>query len=125
MKKASLHPLLLATIIFSAFVYGLFLGRLGPFRSNTLSDTTLAAVQQHQQNTGEITNAFVNGKLNINAATAEDLTLLPGIGDTLADRIISYRENNGPFTAVEDLLNVKGIGSASFSKFAEYITVGG
>lgn len=125
MKNASLHPLLFVTIVFCAFLYGLFLGRLGPFQSNTLSGNAITAAQQYQHLNSESTEVFANGKLNINTATAEDLTLLPGIGETLADRIIAYRESNGQFTTTEDLLNVKGIGSAGFTKIAEYITVGG
>lgn len=48
--------------------------------------------------------------LDMNTATAEELTELPGIGESLADRIIAYRETHGPFTSLEDLLNVSGIG---------------
>ena len=48
--------------------------------------------------------------VNINTAAAEELDVLPGIGPALAGRIIAYREEHGPFTAVEDLLEVSGIG---------------
>lgn len=48
--------------------------------------------------------------VNINTATAEVLDVLPGIGPALAGRIIAYREEHGPFTAVEQLLEVSGIG---------------
>lgn len=63
------------------------------------------------------------GKININTASAEDLTLLSGIGEVLSQRIVAYREENGPYTQTEDLLNVKGIGKITLSKIADYIAV--
>lgn len=51
-----------------------------------------------------------DGKVNINTADAATLDRLPGIGPSLATRIIQYREENGPFASVDDLLNVPGIG---------------
>jgi competence protein ComEA len=50
------------------------------------------------------------GPVNLNAAQREELEALPGIGPNLADRIIAYRQEHGPFLRVEDLMNVKGIG---------------
>ena len=64
-------------------------------------------------------------KVNINAATADQLTALPGIGPSYAQRIVEYREKNGPFKKVEDLLNVTGIGEKTFEKIKDRITVGG
>lgn len=61
--------------------------------------------------------------ININTATAEELETLPGIGETRANDIIAYREANGPFTTVEDLLNVRGIGEATLENLREFITV--
>lgn len=66
-----------------------------------------------------------SGKLNINLATAEELAMLPGLGETYANRIIQYRENNGPFITIEDLMKVKGIGQKRFESISKYITVGG
>ena len=64
-------------------------------------------------------------KVNINAATADQLQALPGIGPSYAQRIVEYREKNGPFKKVEDLLNVTGIGEKTFEKIKDRITVGG
>jgi competence protein ComEA len=62
--------------------------------------------------------------LNLNTATATDLEDLPGIGQSIAERIVEYRTTNGPFQSVEDLQKVKGIGSALFAKLAPLVTVG-
>lgn len=61
--------------------------------------------------------------VDINRATAAELTAVPGIGKVLAQRIVEFREKNGPFRRVEDLLKVKGIGEKSFEKFRAHIKV--
>jgi competence protein ComEA len=62
-------------------------------------------------------------KVNINTATVEELTELQGIGTRYAQRIVAYREANGPFTAVDDLLDVKGIGSKILENNRERLMV--
>lgn len=63
------------------------------------------------------------GKVNINTASAEQLAQLKGIGPALAQRIIEYREKNGPFENPEDLMKVKGIGQKTFESIKEAIVV--
>ena len=63
------------------------------------------------------------GKVNINEAMQTELEQLPGIGPSLATRIIEYREQNGKFNNVEDLQNVKGIGDAKFNDIKDKVTV--
>ena len=62
-------------------------------------------------------------RVNLNAATVEDLASLPGIGPSYAKRIVDYREKNGPFKRVEDLLNVQGIGEKTLEKIRDRISL--
>lgn len=62
-------------------------------------------------------------RININRAEAWLLDALPGIGETLAQRIVDYRHTNGPFRSINDLLNVKGIGTSTIDKIADLITL--
>jgi competence protein ComEA len=62
--------------------------------------------------------------VNINTASLEDLMTLPGIGKAYAERIVEYRQKNGPFKKVEDLLNVRGIGEKTFEKIRPRLTIG-
>jgi competence protein ComEA len=59
-----------------------------------------------------------------NTASVEDLIRLPGIGEVLAGRIVSYRDEHGPFTSVDDLLAVSGIGPKLLEGIREHVTVG-
>ena len=63
-----------------------------------------------------------NKLVNINTCTKEELLTLSGIGESKANAIISYREENGGFKTIEDLLNVSGIGNSIYEKIKNYIT---
>ena len=61
--------------------------------------------------------------VDLNTATAEELDTLPGIGESLARRIIAYREANGPFGSIEEIMEVSGIGEAKFAELKDRVTV--
>ncbi len=62
-------------------------------------------------------------QININKAAAEELEMLPGIGQSIANQIVQYRTEVGPFNTADDLLNVKGIGQKTLDKIREMIVV--
>jgi len=62
-------------------------------------------------------------KININTATAEELTQLKGIGEAYAKAIVEFREKNGPFVAIEDIMKVTGIGEKTFQAIKDMITI--
>src|SRR2546430_9697950 len=88
----------------------------------------LVAAQTHaaaaQQKAGGRASAKPSaGIVNINTAPATDLESLPGIGAKTAERIVEYRQKNGPFKKIEELMNVRGVGEKNFLKLKSQITV--
>ena len=118
MKKP--HPFLLPVLIcvLAAFSAGFFLGR-NTFRRDvqiSLPETTAPSLAVSTGDTGLI---------NINTAGIYELASLPGIGETIAVRIVEHRTEHGAFTAPEELLNVHGIGTVKLEEILDLITTGG
>lgn len=75
------------------------------------------------QSTQSTASKSINGKININTATEQELSAgLPGVGDVMAKRIVEYRQKNGSFKTIEDIKKVSGIGEKTFEKLRGYIT---
>ena len=68
-------------------------------------------------------SGITNGKVNLNLAGSATLQTIPGIGPSKADRIIDYRNTNGRFRKIEDIMNITGIGEKTFESIKDYITV--
>lgn len=79
--------------------------------------------EQLKQNSAEQYNENNKKIVNINTASKEELMTINGIGETKAKAIISYRENKGEFTKIEDITKVNGIGKSTFEKIKENIEV--
>jgi len=84
------------------------------------SDADLSHIELYVPGEGEDQSAQ---KIDINRAEPWLLDALPGIGETLAQRIVDYRGMNGPFRRIEDLVRVSGIGEATFENIKDFITV--
>ncbi|MBQ2893441.1 MAG: ComEA family DNA-binding protein [Oscillospiraceae bacterium] len=115
MKKQGVFILLIAMIIFASILIGFFLGRntgRSPILISKLPETTASAGAEKPAE-----------KININTADADQLQKIPGIGEVLAQRIIDFRNENGPFQTVSELTRVDGIGLDRLSLMMDYITV--
>lgn len=81
---------------------------------------SLVAYQNNQQTGSQSAPA----KVNINTASLEELQTLPRIGPAIAQRIIDYRKEHGPFKRIEDIMKIQGIGERVFEQIKDRITVG-
>lgn len=134
MKNTPVSVLAWICIILAAFLAGMFLGRNfvgGTIQTSVLTTPGISQVpvstpaSSGQQATQKPTSSQEDGKININTADLYALMTLPGIGEAYAQRIIDYRETNGPFTDIADIMNVSGIGEKRFDAIKELITTGG
>ena len=127
---------LVAVLLFFTFCLGMYLGRQSGSGELLLCTERTAPAQESEEETltaaekmsedaeaaGQNTESL-SGPVNINTACEEQLTALPGIGETLARRIVDYREVHGAYRSVEDLKNVSGIGDKKLEGLLEYVTV--
>ena len=101
------------TRILIAAIFGIAVSAAAASAQNTATTPKAAATA----------TATATAPVNLNTATAEQLATIPGVGQKMAERIIDYRQKNGGFKKVEDLMNVSGVGEKSFLKMKPLITV--
>ncbi|MDJ0925240.1 MAG: ComEA family DNA-binding protein [Acidimicrobiia bacterium] len=104
----------------------------GSTRDADLSRVNLAAplrdgeqivIPNHTPDVGLESAIAADGRIHINRASASEMESLPGVGPVLANRIVAYRDGNGPFVVVEDLLSVAGIGEAKLAALRDAVAV--
>lgn len=130
MKKQAFSVLVFLTCVFMAFTFGLLIGKNTAheaIRISPINSTPIYANKTPQLPSEETLydSDIVVFPININLASKEDLMALPGIGETLAQRILAYRMEHGSFLAVEELLSVPGIGTSKLEAILDLITTGG
>lgn len=98
------------------------------FTLATLLGTSGVALASEPTSTDETTQTQkatgLEGQININTATVAELELLPGIGPSIAKRIVDYRKDN-PFQQRNQIMRVKGVGQKTFAKIKDFLTVEG
>ncbi len=117
LKNPERFLLALGLVLMSAIILVSF---LVPFFSQK-ADVVYVSEEEYQKLSlqSDITSVI----LNINTATAEELTAISGVGTALAEKIVSYRQEHGSFSSVDELINIEGIGEQTLKKIAPYVTV--
>lgn len=82
-----------------------------------------SAAQESSPRAAASSSSSASAPINLNTASVAQLETLPGIGRSTAERILEYRQKNGSFKKIEDLMNVRGVGEKSFLKLKPLITV--
>ena len=124
MKKQGITVLLLLTFLFLGFICGFFIGRNVNHSNVELSRMPKPTITPAPSGTQPISQPQqITGKININTATIDQLMLLPGIGQVLAQNIIDHRNTHGNFQKTADLLLVEGIGEQRLDSIIDLITV--
>ena len=122
MKNKGILCLILICAVFIAFTGGFFLGRNMNHTyieiHDSFNDNHISSDDQKEE------GGSAKERININTASLQQLQTLPGIGVTLAQRILDYRQEHGNFETVADLMNVSGIGEGRLNAIIDYITTG-
>lgn len=127
MKNRHICILLAVTVLFAVFTLGIILGRSQNRHSVQISvPQSMLTPPTYPTDTPKTANSDApTYPVNINTADLTEIMTLPDIGMVIAQRIIDYREANGAFQAVEELMNVEGIGEKRMEQLLDFVTIGG
>lgn len=92
------------------------------YNNKTANETIISNKSSENKSNNDISKES-NNIININTATIEEMQKIPGIGQSKAEKIIAYRNENGLFKTIEDIKNVSGIGDSIYEKIKDYITI--
>ena len=119
-KETKFSAFLLAAAalgLIGLLVYNLWLGP-------KFSGVTVVSLEASGETSLSMPEPEQPGPVDLNQASAGELTALPGIGPVLADRIIRYRAEAGPFSSTEELMEVEGIGQKTFEALKDLVFIG-
>lgn len=115
---------LTVTAAFALFAAGYFTAQRQPADAWRVQTERNDSAESMADEAGSTPNSLLEGEMiNINTAAQADLERLPGIGEVRARAIVAYREENGPFLTLDDLLRVSGIGSGILEGLRPYATI--
>lgn len=123
MKKPVCFSMIALTVLFFVFIAGFMIGRSSGSAIPMANVSHLVPTEPFlpEDLPGK---EVIGNKININAASVETLSLLPGISYATAQKIYDYREENGPFEHIEELRLIDGLGAKRFNNLSKYVTVG-
>ena len=140
MKNTPISILVCLCLVIAAFLGGMYVGRniintdiqvsITPILGQSSGDSSPSQTASPSGTSGTESSTPAStpvdsGKVNINTADLQTLMTLDGIGEAYAQRIIDYRNANGPFQSIAEITNVSGIGTKRFEAIMDHITVGG
>lgn len=122
MKKVLTHPVVIGLLMCAMFVCGVIWGRhstTSVLKLKINKETERPYAEEKEQPAPS--DYVIADKININDATVEVFAILPGLNQSLAEKIVAYRNEHGPFDSVDELRNVNGIGEKKLNAIRKYI----
>lgn len=131
MKKVLRNPLIIILITAAIFACGVTYGRhtapnqihIKEYIQEEVEESASTDANAEAADKNTVDDYLIADKINLNTATADVLMLLPGIGETFAQRIIAYRDQNGPYKSIDELMNIEGLGQKRVDDIRQYLCI--